>query len=89
MQKSFVPALFLRPKPANHSAPRRRIVGATETVSTFATVVGQPYNPAFAGNGGFSRGLPGLPSSDSISPVSSPQMYAPPPRCSATSKSMP
>merc|ERR1719353_2364756 len=59
IQKSFVPALFLRPKPANHSGPRRRMVGATETVSTLATVVGQPYSPALAGNGGLSRGLPG------------------------------
>ena len=42
MQKSFVPALFFRPKPANQLEPRRRMVGATETVSTLATVVGQP-----------------------------------------------
>merc|ERR1719163_111310 len=89
MQNSLVPALFLRPNPANHSGPRRRIVGATETVSTLATVVGQPYRPALAGKGGFRRGLPGLPSRDSIRPVSSPQMYAPPPRCRCTSKSMP
>mmetsp|Transcript_41760 Transcript_41760/g.97753 ORF Transcript_41760/g.97753 Transcript_41760/m.97753 type:complete len:207 (-) Transcript_41760:684-1304(-) len=89
MQKSFVPALFLRPNEENHSGPRRMMVGATDTVSTLATVVGQPYRPAFAGNGGFSRGLPGLPSIDSIRPVSSPQMYAPPPRWRCTSKSMP
>jgi hypothetical protein len=31
MQKSLVPVLFLRPKLANHSAPRRRMVGATAT----------------------------------------------------------
>ena len=79
MQNSFVPALFLRPKPANHSAPRRKMVGATATVSTLVTVVGQPYKPTPAGNGGFSRGFPCLPSSDSISAVSSPQMYAPAP----------
>eukprot|EP00982_Pelagococcus_subviridis_P013564 31264-Pelagococcus_subviridis.AAC.10 len=38
MQNSFVPALFLRPKDENHSAPRRKMVGATATVSTFVTV---------------------------------------------------
>mmetsp|Transcript_20774 Transcript_20774/g.64602 ORF Transcript_20774/g.64602 Transcript_20774/m.64602 type:complete len:200 (+) Transcript_20774:513-1112(+) len=89
MQKSLVPELFLRPNDANQSPPRRRIVGETATVSTFVTVVGHPYRPAFAGNGGLSRGLPVLPSSDSIRPVSSPQMYAPPPRWTCTSKSMP
>ena len=40
--KSLVPALFSRPKPANHSAPRRRMVGATAMDSTLFTVVGQP-----------------------------------------------
>ena len=54
MQNSFVPALFLRPNDANHAGPRRRIVGDTATVSTFVTVVGQPYRPVFAGKGGFS-----------------------------------
>lgn len=65
----------------HQSPPRRQIVGATATVSTLATVEGQPYSPQLAGNGGFRRGLPGLPSRLSISPVSSPQMYAPAPRC--------
>ena len=49
-------------------------------VSTFVTVVGQPYSPTPAGKGGFNRGLPCLPSRLSISAVSSPQMYAPPPK---------
>lgn len=55
------------------------IVGQTETVSTLVTVVGHPYKPALAGNGGLSRGRPGFPSKLSIKPVSSPQMYAPAP----------
>ncbi len=42
MLKSLVPWLFLRPKDENHSGPRRRMVGATATVSTLVTVVGQP-----------------------------------------------
>ena len=40
-----------------------------------------PKAPAFAGNGGFMRGSPRLPSSESSSAVSSPQMYAPAPEC--------
>ena len=42
MQNSLVPALFLAPKPENHAAPRRRMVGATAIDSTLFTVVGQP-----------------------------------------------
>jgi hypothetical protein len=38
------------------------MVGATATVSTFATVVGHPNNPTSAGKGGFNLGLPALPS---------------------------
>jgi len=36
-------------------------------VSTLLTVDGQPNTPISAGNGGFSLGLPALPSTDSIS----------------------
>ena len=79
MQNSLVPRLFSRPNESNHEPPRRRMVGATATVSTLVTVLGQPYRPLFAGNGGFRRGLPWRPSSDSMSAVSSPQMYAPAP----------
>ena len=71
---SLVPVLFGRPKPANQSAPRRRIVPTTAMLSTLFTVVGQPYRPAPAGNGGLSRGWPFLPSRLSSSAVSSPQM---------------
>mmetsp|Transcript_14050 Transcript_14050/g.39933 ORF Transcript_14050/g.39933 Transcript_14050/m.39933 type:complete len:211 (-) Transcript_14050:505-1137(-) len=85
MQKSLVPEFFSRPKEANQSPPRRMMVGATATVSTLVTVVGQPYNPTFAGNGGFKRGFPVFPSRLSISAVSSPQMYAPAPRWTYTS----
>ena len=67
-----MPALFLRPNDANHSGPRRRMVGATATVSTLVTVVGQPYRPTLAGKGGFSLGFPCFPSKLSMSAVSSP-----------------
>src|SRR5690554_2427261 len=39
---SLVPALLARPKPVNHSGPRRRMVGTTAMDSTLFTVVGQP-----------------------------------------------
>eukprot|EP00835_Amoeboradix_gromovi_P006848 NODE_912_length_3140_cov_0.367971.p4 type:complete len:128 gc:universal NODE_912_length_3140_cov_0.367971:2440-2057(-) len=74
IQNNLVPALFLRPMPANHAPLRLRMVGATATVSTLATVVGHPNNPTSAGNGGLRRGLPCLPSKLSINAVSSPQI---------------
>ena len=46
-----------------------------------AIVVGIPNTPETAGNGGLMRGFPRRPSSDSMSAVSSPQMYAPAPLC--------
>merc|ERR1719330_2157764 len=66
MLKSLVPLFLVRPKLANQSPPRLQIVGATATVSTLVTVVGQPNTPTSAGNGGFRRGLPCFPSRDSI-----------------------
>jgi hypothetical protein len=42
MPNSLVPVLFGRPKLANQSAPRRRMVGTTAIDSTLFTVVGQP-----------------------------------------------
>jgi len=41
-EKILVPVFLGRPRPFHHSAPRRRMVGATATVSTLVTVVGQP-----------------------------------------------
>ena len=43
-----------------------RLTGATAILSTLLTVVGQPKTPMSAGKGGFRRGLPCLPSRDSI-----------------------
>ena len=74
IQNSLVPLLFGLPNDANQLPPLLKIVGQTATVSTLVTVDGHPYNPALAGKGGLSLGLPGLPSSDSINPVSSPQI---------------
>ena len=56
------------------------------SVSTLFTTVGLPNRPTSTGNGGLLRGSPRLPSIDSKSAVSSPQMYAPAPRRSSMSK---
>ena len=79
-QYSFGPPFFSGPSAAYHSAPWRMIDGTLQSVSTLLTAVGDPYSPALAGNGGFSRGCARLPSSDSSSAVSSPASYAPAPR---------
>ena len=60
-----------------------------QSVSTLFTTVGWPYSPLIAGNGGLRRGWPRSPSSESMSAVSSPQMYAPAPPCTITSQSNP
>ena len=63
--------------------------GTAASVSTLLIVVGWPNTPETAGNGGLIRGLPRRPSSEFISAVSSPQMYAPAPLCSTTSMRLP
>ncbi len=57
------------------SPPFSTIHGRLDSVSTLFTIVGCRYRPLAAGkNGGFSRGMPRLPSRLSMSPVSSPTM---------------
>ena len=63
--------------------------GTAASVSTLLIVVGMPKTPATAGNGGLIRGLPRFPSIEFIIAVSSPQMYAPAPRCSTMSIRVP
>ena len=58
IQNSLVPVLFSFPKFENQEEPLFKISGTTDTVSTFETVVGQPYKPTLAGKGGFSLGCP-------------------------------
>src|ERR1700722_7506816 len=73
-EKIAVPPEFTGPRPANHAAPLRRMVGTVAKLWVLLMVVGLPNKPKFAGNGGLKRGLPGFPSRDSSSAVSSPQM---------------
>src|SRR5690606_2183971 len=75
--------------PAYQAAPRLMIEGTAVRVSTLLIVVGIPNRPATAGNGGLMRGLPRLPSIAFINAVSSPQMYAPAPRCTMMSIRLP
>ena len=57
----------VRPLVGAIAQTRSGLTGATAIVSTLLTVVGQPKRPMSAGKGGFKRGLPCLPSNDSIS----------------------
>ena len=79
IQNIFVPVFFGFPREANHLAPLFKIVGMTAIVSTLFTIVGHPYRPIKAGNGGLSLGCPFFPSKLSKRAVSSPQIYAPAP----------
>ncbi len=76
-----MPVLFGVPSLAYSAPPSRRICTTWQSDSTLFTIVGHMYSPSAAGKyGGLIRGYGRFPSSDSISPVSSPQMYAPAPR---------
>ena len=81
MPNSFGPGDDGVPIDLNHAGPRSMIGGTQQSVSTLLMTVGRANAPAIAGNGGLFRGQPRLPSSASSNPVSSPQMYAPAPRC--------
>ena len=79
IQKILVPVFLGLPILANHLAPLLKIVGTTAIVSTLLIIVGHPYNPISAGNGGFNLGSPFFPSRLSNKAVSSPHIYAPAP----------
>ena len=56
IQKILVPVFFGLHNDAKHLLPLHKIVGTTAMVSTLLIIVGQPYNPIKAGNGGFNLG---------------------------------
>ena len=70
----FVPESLNRPKDLNQSAPKFKICGKLQKVSTLFTMVGLPHKPATCGNGGFALGVARLPSRELIKAVSSPQI---------------
>lgn len=76
---TFVPFDLSVPMLAYHFAPFNIIFVIFAYVSTLFISVGFFHSPTFAGNGGFSLGLPDLPSIDSRSAVSSPHTNAPAP----------
>ena len=77
--KTFVPLLSSVPIAANASPPFARIHGTFANVSTLLILEGFCQYPFCAGKGGFKRGIPRCPSSDSIKAVSSPHTNAPAP----------
>src|SRR5258708_6222175 len=79
-EKITVPPEFTGPNPANQAAPLRMMVGTEAKLCALLMVVGVPNKPKLAGNGGWKRGLPGLPSRDPRSAASSPQVDAPAPK---------
>src|ERR1700722_3738754 len=89
IEYSRVPPFFGVPRLAYQSPPLRMMAGTVLRDSALLMMVGQPYSPTTAGNGGLIRGYPRFPSSDSISADSSPHSYAPAPVCVASSKSKP
>src|SRR6202034_1346870 len=88
-QNNRVPPFFADPNFAYHSAPPKIIGGTAASVSALLMTVGPPHRPTTAGNGGRIRGMPRLPSRDSISADSSPTSYAPAPPCQQMSRSYP
>ena len=71
-QNSRVPPFFGVPNFAYQSAPPRIMCGTFASVSALLMTVGPPQRPTTAGKGGRIRGMPRLPSSDSIRADSSP-----------------
>src|ERR1700709_1664301 len=88
-EKIFVPPLFGLPISRYFCGPIANRNGTAANVSVLLIVVGLPYTPKLAGNGGLKRGWPFLPSSDSSNAVSSPQIYAPYPWCACSSNEKP
>src|SRR6185369_1874879 len=60
-ENSLVPPLLGRPRLRNASPPWVMIHGTAANVSVLLIVVGFPYTPYDAGNGGLKRGCPFLP----------------------------
>ncbi len=78
-EKTLVPGLLALPVSVNQAAPLETIGATLYQVSTLLMLVGLPYRPLLAGNGGRVRGRPEWPSSEAMSAVSSPQTKAPAP----------
>ena len=73
-EKTTVPGEVSGPIAVYQAAPCSMIGGTVAIVWTLLISVGEPYKPLTAGKGGLERGCPRLPSRDSSSADSSPQM---------------
>ena len=74
------------PVSVNQAGPLATIGAMLYQVSTLLMLVGFPYSPFCAGNGGRGRGRPLRPSSELIRAVSSPHTNAPAPSTSEIRK---
>jgi hypothetical protein len=88
-EKTLVPGLLALPVSVNQAAPLVTIGAMLYQVSTLLMLVGLPYRPFWAGNGGRVRGRPEWPSSEAISAVSSPHTKAPAPSTISISNAKP
>ena len=79
IENIFIPSVLLTPKDLYHPDSFSIILGILAKVSVLLIIVGFPYSPFIAGNGGFILGIPRFPSIDSNIAVSSPTIYAPAP----------
>ena len=78
--KALVPGLFSVPMWRYQSTPLRMIRGTLAKVSTLLSTVGLPHRPCSMVRGGFTRGMPRLPSMEEVRALPSPQTKAPAPR---------
>src|SRR3989304_4534383 len=88
-EKVLVPLLVAEPNLAYQSPPRCITVAASAQVPTLLILLGLPHKPELAGKGGRERGIPLLPSMETIKAVSSPQTKAPAPSFISMSKLKP
>ena len=88
---AFVPGLFSGPILRYHAAPLSIIIGTLAKVSTLFNTVGFANKPCSTVLGGFTRGIPLLPSIDAVSALPSPHTKAPAPLviCKWKEKSVP
>ncbi len=89
--KALVPGLFSGPIPLYQAAPFCSISGTLAKVSTLFKTVGFSNRPCSTVRGGFTRGMPRLPSIEAVRALPSPHTKAPAPRliCSRKEKPLP
>ena len=89
--KALVPGLPSVPMDRYQAEPFRMMRGTLEKVSTLFRTVGRAHRPFSTVRGGFTRGMPRLPSMEAVRAEPSPHTKAPAPRftCRWKEKSVP